>query len=46
MYNTVKDYIRSCAECAQFNVQRQKKPGFLQQEQPTEGVFQVLQMDF
>ena len=46
MYNTIKKYIRSCAECAQFNVHRQKKPGLLQQEQPPEGVFQVLQMDF
>jgi len=46
MYDSIKQYIRSCTECARFNVQRQKKPGFLQQEQPPDGVFEVLQMDF
>ena len=46
MYDTVRQYLRSCAECARFNVQRQKKPGLLQQEQPPEGVFEVMQMDF
>ncbi len=46
MYNDVKKYIRSCTECARFNVQRQKKPGFLQQEQSLDGVFEILQVDF
>ncbi|CAF1632544.1 unnamed protein product, partial [Didymodactylos carnosus] len=46
MYDTIKRYVRSCTECARFNVQRKKKPGFLQQEQPPDGVFEVMQMDF
>lgn len=46
MHTTIRDYVRSCVKCAQFNVSRHKKPGLLQPEQPPEGVFQVLQMDF
>jgi len=46
MYDTIKQYIRSCSECAQYNAQRQKKPGLLKQEQPPDGVFQIMQMDF
>ncbi len=46
MYDHIKTYIRSCSACAQFNVQRQKKPGFLQCELPPDGVFEIMQMDF
>lgn len=46
MYDSIKRYIRSCAACARCNVQRRKKPGFLQRETPPEGVFEVMQMDF
>jgi transposase InsO family protein len=46
MLNTIKQYVRSCTQCAQFNVQRQKKPGLLQKEPPPEGVFEIMQMDF
>jgi transposase InsO family protein len=46
MYDHIKRYIRSCSACAQFNVQRQKKPGFLQCELPPDGVFEIMQMDF
>ncbi|CAF0917660.1 unnamed protein product [Rotaria sordida] len=46
MLNSVKQYIRSCTQCAQFNVQRRKKPGLLQKEPPPEGVFELMQMDF
>ncbi|CAF2143978.1 unnamed protein product [Rotaria magnacalcarata] len=46
MLNTIKQYIRSCTQCVQFNVRRQKKPGLLQKEPPPEGAFEVMQMDF
>jgi hypothetical protein len=46
MYDQVKKYIRSCTMCSQFNVQRQKKPGYLQVEAIPEGVFEIMQMDF
>jgi hypothetical protein len=46
MLDTIKQYVRSCTQCAQFNVQRKKKPGLLQREPPPEGVFEVMQMDF
>ncbi len=46
MLDTIKKYVRSCNQCAQFNVQRKKKPGLLQREPPPEGVFEVMQMDF
>ena len=46
MYDNIKEYIQSCKECAQFNVQRRKKPGFLQQEAPPEGVFEIMRIDF
>jgi hypothetical protein len=46
MLDTIKKYIRSCTQCAKFNVQRQKKPGLLQKEPPPEGVFEIMQMDF
>lgn len=46
MYNTVRRSPRSYAKCARFNIQQQKKPGLLQQEQPLEGVFEVMQIGF
>ncbi|CAF4199625.1 unnamed protein product [Rotaria magnacalcarata] len=46
MLSSTKQYIRSCTQCAQFNVQRRKKPGLLQKEPPPEGVFESMQMDF
>jgi hypothetical protein len=46
MYEQIKRYIRSCTACTQFNVQRKKKPGFLQRELPPDGVFEIMQMDF
>ena len=46
MYDFIKRYIRSCTTCTQFNVQRRKKPGLLQQELLPDGVFEIMQMDF
>jgi hypothetical protein len=46
MLDTVKQYVRSCTQCAQFNVQRQKKPRLLQKEPPPESVFEKMQIDF
>ena len=46
MLDTIKQYVRSCTQCTQFNVQRQKKPGLLQKEPPPDGVFEIMQMDF
>ncbi|CAF4537834.1 unnamed protein product, partial [Rotaria sp. Silwood2] len=46
MLNSIKQYLRSCAQCAQFNVQRRKKSGLLQKEPPPEDVFELMQMDF
>ena len=46
MRDTIKQYVRSCTECTQFNAQRRKKPGHLQTEPAPEGVFEILQMDY
>ena len=46
MYDSIRQYIRSCAPCAQSNASRQKPPGFLQSEGPPDGVFEIFQMDF
>ncbi|CAF1167086.1 unnamed protein product, partial [Didymodactylos carnosus] len=44
MFETVKQYIRSCQQCVRFNIQRRKQPGLSQKEE--QGVFDVMQMDF
>jgi IS30 family transposase len=45
-YDSLKNHTRSCSKYAQFNVQRQKKPGLLQLETPLHEVFEILQMNF
>ncbi|CAF4479818.1 unnamed protein product, partial [Rotaria sp. Silwood2] len=46
MKDTVTSYIKSCNKCSQFNVDRHKRPGFLQPIKPFNEVFQVLGMDW
>ncbi|CAF3386411.1 unnamed protein product [Rotaria socialis] len=46
MKDTIISYIKSCKKCSQFNVDRNKPPGFLQPIQPPNDVFQILGMDW
>ncbi|CAF1473908.1 unnamed protein product, partial [Didymodactylos carnosus] len=46
MKKTIEDYIRSCHQCARFNIQRQKPPGLLQPIEPPDESFQVLGLDW
>ncbi|CAF1163252.1 unnamed protein product [Didymodactylos carnosus] len=40
-FGTIDDYIRSCHQCARFNIQRQKPPGLLQPIEPPDESFQL-----
>ncbi|CAF1358267.1 unnamed protein product, partial [Didymodactylos carnosus] len=46
MFESIQNYLRSCQKCTQFNTQRRKQPGLLQNQQPPQGVFEIMQMDF
>ncbi|CAF4927487.1 unnamed protein product [Rotaria sp. Silwood1] len=46
MKYSIKQYIKSCLLCQQYNIGRQKKPGRLRSISPPEGPFQVIGMDF
>ena len=46
MTESIKQYIRSCALCQQYNVSRQKKPGRLRCVPPPDGPFQTIGIDY
>ncbi len=46
MYKDIKNYIKSCIICAQYNPRRQKTPGTLRPITPPDGVWQLVTMDF
>nr|ABL86690.1 putative pol protein [Philodina roseola] len=46
MKNSIKQYLKSCLLCQQFNISRQKKPGRLRSITPPEGPFQVIGIDY
>ena len=46
MKTSIKQYIRSCLLCQQYNVSRQKRPGLLNPVSPPDGPFQVLGIDY
>ena len=46
MKHVIAQYIKSCRQCSQFNVSRQKPPGLLQPIEPPNDVFQIIGMDW
>ncbi|CAF1537945.1 unnamed protein product, partial [Didymodactylos carnosus] len=46
MYTTIQHYIRSCENCARFNIRRAKQPGQLQPIEAPEGVMEMIGIDF
>ena len=46
MKYSIKQYIKSCLLCQQYNISRQKKPGRLRSIAPPEGPFQIIGIDF
>jgi hypothetical protein len=46
MKYSIKQYIKSCLLCQQYNISRQKKPGRLRSISPPEGPFQVIGIDY
>ncbi|CAF4557122.1 unnamed protein product [Didymodactylos carnosus] len=46
MKSIVEDYVKSCTQCQQFNISRQKKPGKLHPIPPPSGPFQLIGTDF
>ncbi|CAF1139059.1 unnamed protein product, partial [Didymodactylos carnosus] len=46
MFETIQNYVQSCPECSQYNIQRRKPPGHLKPIRPPNEVFQVLGMDW
>ncbi|CAF3875301.1 unnamed protein product, partial [Didymodactylos carnosus] len=46
MMSTITNYIRSCHQCAKFNIRRRKLPGKLHPITPPDGIFEVIGMDF
>ncbi|CAF1313751.1 unnamed protein product [Didymodactylos carnosus] len=44
--STITNYIRSCHQCAKFNIRRRKLPGKLHPITPPDGIFEVIGMDF
>ncbi|CAF4420876.1 unnamed protein product, partial [Didymodactylos carnosus] len=46
MFESIQNYLRSCQKCTQFNTQRRKQPGLLQNQESPQGVFEIMQMDF
>jgi hypothetical protein len=46
MKNTIKNYIRSCLKCQQFNIDRRKPPGLLHPIEALCGPFQLIGIDY
>ena len=46
MKYTIKQHIRSCIPCQQYNISRQKKPGQLRPISPPEGPFAFIGIDY
>ncbi|CAF1569678.1 unnamed protein product [Didymodactylos carnosus] len=46
MKSSVEKYIKSCSKCQQFNISRQKKPGYLKPISPPEEPFQIIAIDY
>ncbi|CAF1622430.1 unnamed protein product, partial [Didymodactylos carnosus] len=46
MYNSIQNYIKSCDQCARFNIRRSKQPGHLQPIKAPEGVMEMIGLDF
>ena len=46
MIDSIKQYIKSCSLCQQYNVSRQKKPGRLRSVPPPDGPFQAIGIDY
>ena len=46
MLFTIKQYIKSCISCQQYNISRHKKHGFLHPITPPPGPFQLIGIDY
>ena len=46
MNYSIKQYIKSCLLCQQYNVSRQKESGRLRSISPPKGLFQVVRIDY
>ena len=46
MYNSIRTYVRSCQDCARFNIRRHKPPGHLHPIEPPSEIFQMVGLDF
>ena len=46
MIHTIKQHIKSCFLCQQYNISRQKKPGQLRPISPPEGPFALIGIDY
>ncbi|CAF0993732.1 unnamed protein product [Didymodactylos carnosus] len=46
MLNNIKQYVKKCLLCTQYNIPRHKPPGLLETPEPPSEVFELVAMDF
>ena len=46
MYADIRKHIRSCEECAGFNIRRRKPYGLLESIEPPDGIMELVALDF